>query len=46
MSNFAELTFYPLWLLLVAGLVVAMPVAGVLALVGGLFIVIGTRSKR
>ncbi|WP_157376422.1 hypothetical protein [Amycolatopsis azurea] len=46
MSSFASLTFYPLWLLLVAALVVAMPVAGAAALVLGLLVVAGTWGKR
>ncbi|WP_410600472.1 hypothetical protein [Amycolatopsis sp. lyj-90] len=46
MSSVANVTFYPLWLLLVAALVVAMPVAGVVALILGLLAVAGTRRKR
>ncbi|MFD6073160.1 hypothetical protein [Amycolatopsis lurida] len=45
-TSFAKLTFYPLWLLLVAALAVAMPVAGVVAMVLGLLAVVGTRGKR
>ncbi|WP_167369672.1 hypothetical protein [Amycolatopsis orientalis] len=45
-TSFAKATFYPLWLLLVAALVIAMPVAGVVALVLGLLAVVGTRGKR
>jgi len=45
-TSFAKVTFYPLWLLLVAALVVAMPVAGAVALVLGLLAVVGTRVKR
>lgn len=45
-TSFAKVTFYPLWLLLVAALVVAMPVAGVAALVLGALALFGTRGKR
>ncbi|WP_161780899.1 hypothetical protein [Amycolatopsis orientalis] len=45
-TSFAKVTFYPLWLLLVAALVIAMPVAGVVAVVLGLLAVVGTRGTR
>ncbi|MCU1685327.1 MAG: hypothetical protein JWQ81_6066 [Amycolatopsis sp.] len=35
--------FYPLWLLLVGCLTLALPVAGVLALIGGVIVVLRTR---
>lgn len=40
---FANVTFYPIWLVLVACLTLAMPVAGGIALVGGLVIALRTR---
>jgi hypothetical protein len=45
-SSFANVTFYPLWLLLMVALVIAMPVAGGIALTGGLLILLGRWGKR
>ena len=42
-TSFAKVTFYPLWLLLVGALVVAVPVAGVAALILGLLVLAATR---
>ncbi|MDS0137565.1 MULTISPECIES: hypothetical protein [unclassified Amycolatopsis] len=46
MSNFATLTFYPLWLTLVGCLALAAPVAAAAALLLGLVAVLRVRGTR
>ncbi|WP_370970091.1 hypothetical protein [Amycolatopsis sp. cg9] len=46
MSNFATLTFYPLWLVLVGCLALAAPAAAAAALLLGLVAVLRVRGTR